>query len=358
MAATFAKSSSFDQNSLSSRDNSRFTPTLLGVQQFARFLGAGRGAGLRRCAIVICALVPCSLKVSPAPSQSPPAFVSVRKDEPITPIPAPPAINPLKVKLGERLFSDRRLSHDNSRSCASCHDIATNGASPRQHDVGPDGAAITLNTLTVFNAALSFRFGWEGKLRNIEADTRASLESPRTMASSSVEIAEKLNADPDMRESFFAAYGHRPERGDVVDALANFQRTLVTPGGKFDRWLAGDAAALSEDELGGYQLFKSLGCASCHQGVNVGGNLFQRHGIFHPLASPEPKILRVPSLRNVATTPPYFHDGSAPTLDDAVRKMAFAQLNATLTEKQVKALVAFLNSLTGTYRGATVGGSP
>ncbi|MCP1739204.1 MULTISPECIES: cytochrome-c peroxidase [Bradyrhizobium] len=302
--------------------------------------------------------MPCSLKVSPAPSQSPSAFVSVRKDEPITPIPAPPVINPLKVKLGERLFSDRRLSHDNSRSCASCHDIATNGASPRQHDVGPDGAQITLNTLTVFNAALSFRFGWEGKLRNLEADTRASLESPRTMASSSVEIAEKLNADPDMRESFFAAYGHRPERGDVVDALANFQRTLVTPGGKFDRWLAGDAAALSGDELAGYQLFKSLGCASCHQGVNVGGNLFQRHGIFHPLASPEPKILRVPSLRNVATTPPYFHDGSAPTLDDAVRKMAFAQLNATLTEKQVKALVAFLNSLTGTYRGATVGGSP
>ena len=105
-------------------------------------------------------------------------------------------------------------------------------------------------------------------------------------------------------------------------------------------------------------MFTSLGWASCHQGVNVGGNLFQRHGIFHPLASPEPKILRVPSLRNVATTPPYFHDGSAPTLDDAVRKMAYAQLNATLTEKQVKAIVAFLNSLTGTYRGATVGGSP
>ena len=127
---TLATSPSFDQNSLSRRDNSRSTPTLLGVQQFTRFLGAGRGAGLRRCAIVICALVPCSLKVSPAPSQSPSAFVSVRKDEPITPIPAPPAINPLKVKLGERLFSDRRLSHDNSRSCASCHDIATNGASP------------------------------------------------------------------------------------------------------------------------------------------------------------------------------------------------------------------------------------
>jgi cytochrome c peroxidase len=178
------------------------------------------------------------------------------------------------------------------------------------------------------------------------------------MASSAVEIAAKLDADLDMRGRFMAAYGRRPEGGDVVDALASFQRTLLTPGGRFDRWLQGDDAALSADELDGYRLFKSLGCSACHQGVNVGGNLYERHGIFHPLASPEPKILRVPSLRNVATTPPYFHDGSAPTLDDAVRKMAMAQLNATLTDQQAKALVAFLGSLTGTYRGAPVGGSP
>jgi cytochrome c peroxidase len=91
-----------------------------------------------------------------------------------------------------------------------------------------------------------------------------------------------------------------------VDAIASFERSLVTPGSRFDRWLAGDAAALSEGELDGYRLFKSLGCVSCHQGVNIGGNLFVRHEIFHPLASPKPEILRVPSLRNVATTPPYF----------------------------------------------------
>ena len=134
-----------------------------------------------------------------------------------------------------------------------------------------------------------------------------------------------------------------------------FERTLVTPGSRFDRWLAGDAAALSAEELDGYRLFKSLGCVSCHQGVNVGGNLFQRHGIFRPLASPQPEILRVPSLRNVATTPPYFHDGSAPTLDDAVRKMGVAQLNSTLTDQQVTAIVAYLKTLTGQYRGALVG---
>ena len=106
------------------------------------------------------------------------------------------------------------------------------------------------------------------------------------------------------------------------------------------------------------QLFKSLGCVSCHQGVNVGGNLFERHGIFHPLASPKPEILRVPSLRNVATTPPYFHDGSAPTLRKAVRKMAFAQLDETLSDQQIEAIVAFLNTLTGTYRGVPVTAAP
>jgi cytochrome c peroxidase len=139
-----------------------------------------------------------------------------------------------------------------------------------------------------------------------------------------------------------------------LDAIATYERSLLTPGSRFDRWLGGDAAALSVEEQNGYQLFKSLGCISCHQGVNVGGNMFQRHGIFHPLASPKPEILRVPSLRNVATTPPYFHDGSTPTLDEAVRKMGAAQLDRILSDQQVEAIVAFLNTLTGTYRGASV----
>jgi cytochrome c peroxidase len=321
------------------------------------FRGAGPGAGYRGGVIAICAVLLCCVEVTPAPSQSPPPVV-LDRGEPITPIPPAPAVDPLKVALGEKLFSDRRISHDNSRSCQYCHDITTNGASQKRHDVGLDGSELALNSLTVFNSTLSFRFGWEGKFRTVEADINASLESPRTMGSSAVEIAAKLDADLDMRGRFMAAYGRRPESDDVVDALASFQRTLLTPGSRFDRWLQGDDAALSPDELDGYRLFKSLGCSACHQGVNVGGNLFERHGIFHPLASPEPKILRVPSLRNVATTAPYFHDGSAPTLDDAVRKMAMAQLNATLTDQQAKALVAFLGSLTGTYRGAPVGGSP
>jgi cytochrome c peroxidase len=210
----------------------------------------------------------------------------------------------------------------------------------------------------VFNASLSFRLNWEGNFRTLEAQAESSLENQRAMGHSIDEILGKLSADPEMRRQFDKVYGHGPDRGSLLDAIATYEQSLLTPGSRFDRWLGGDAAALSAEELHGYGLFKSLGCISCHQGVNVGGNLFDRHGIFHPLASAKPEVLRVPSLRNVATTPPYFHDGSAPTLGEAVRKMGIAQLDRTLSEEQIEAIVAFLNTLTGTYRGAPVIAAP
>ena len=320
-----------------------------------------RTALRRYRAIAACVLFLGSLQLSPAPSQSSDKLIeanSTTAREPITPIPEPASTDLLKVKLGERLFGDRRLSRDNSRSCSSCHDLDANGASRNSHDTGLDGANVPLNTPTVFNAALNFRFGWEGKFHTLESQAAVSLESPWTMGASASEVVQKLNADPNMRRAFAETYGRGPNIADVLDAIASFERTLVTPDSRFDQWLAGDATALSADELNGYRLFKSLGCVSCHQGVNVGGNLFERHGIFHPLAAPHPEILRVPSLRNVATTAPYFHDGSAPTLDDAVRKMAVAQLNSTLTDLQANSIVAYLKTLTGKYRGALVGASP
>jgi cytochrome c peroxidase len=323
--------------------------------------GSTQAVDVRRCAITICALIFGSLQLSPAPSRSSDQLLqstSTTAKEPVTPIPEAVIADPLKDILGERLFGDTRLSHDNSRSCSSCHDLGANGAGKNSHDIGLDGSELPLNTLTIFNAALNFRFSWEGKFRTLESDALASLESPRIMGSSSSEVLEKLKADPAVRREFAAAYGRGPDIANVLDAIATFERTLVTPGSRFDQWLTGDATALSEDELNGYRLFKSMGCVSCHQGVNIGGNLFQRHGIFRPLAAPLPEILRVPSLRNVATTPPYFHDGSAPTLDDAVRKMAAAQLNSTLTDQQVSAIVAYLQTLTGQYRGVPVGAAP
>lgn len=215
---------------------------------------------------------------------------------------------------------------------------------------------MSFDTLTVFNAARNFRLNWEGNFRSLEAQAESSLENPANLGTSVAEVVRKLNADPQMVSQFQAAYGRRPDRASFLDALATFERSLVTPGSRFDRWLEGDASALTPAELDGYALFKSLGCSSCHQGANVGGNLFERHGIFHPLASPDPAIVRVPSLRNVAVTAPYFHDGSAPTLGDAVHEMARAQLDRTLSDQQVDSLVAFLKTLTGIYRGKLVGG--
>jgi len=274
-------------------------------------------------------------------------------EEPITPIPEAPPADPAKLALGERLFNDHRLSHDGTRACSTCHDVHTNGAD-NQRTIDQEEPKPDFNTPTVFNAALNFRLNWEGNFRLFEAHVQASLENPAIMATSIDEVIGKLNTDPDIVRRFHDAYHRSPDRANLLDAIATFERSLLTPGSRFDRWLGGETEALTAEERNGYELFKSLGCVSCHQGVNVGGNLYQRHGIFGPLAAPKPEILRVPSLRNVASTAPYFHDGSAPTLDDAVRKMAAAQLDQDLSQHQIQAIVAFLGTLSGTFRGHQV----
>jgi cytochrome c peroxidase len=293
---------------------------------------------------------------APAQTPNPPTtrVTPAANQEPITPIPPATAADPRKVELGQQLFQDRRFSHHGALACISCHDIHTNGTDDGQQTTTRAAATRPLRTLTVFNAALSFRLNWEGNIRTLEDQVESSLENPTGLATSADEVIRKLNADPRVVAQFNDAYGRRPDRAALLDAIATYERSLLTPGSRFDRWLDGDSAALTKAELGGYTLFQSLGCVACHQGVNVGGNLFERHGIFRPLASPQPEILRVPGLRNVATRAPYFHDGSAPTLAEAVRQMAAAQLNRVLTGQEVDAIVAFLNTLTGTYRGVPV----
>ena len=285
---------------------------------------------------------------SPAPDAGTATPSLNHEQEAITPIPQPPSADPAKIALGERLFYDHRLSHDGTLACSSCHDLQTNGAAHRT--TARDGSRMSFTTLTVFNAALSFRLNWEGNYRTLEAQAQSSLENPANMGTSIPEVLNKLDADPQMVGQFKSVYGTAPDRKSLLDAIATFERSLVTPDSRFDHWLAGDADALTADEKAGYELFKSFGCISCHQGVNVGGNLYERHGIFHPLGSPLPELLRVPSLRNVATMAPYFHDGSVSNLDDAVRQMGLAQLDRKLSDQQVAAIVAFLKTLTGKFR--------
>jgi cytochrome c peroxidase len=300
------------------------------------------------------------LVATSVPAQAPDANVLDPKpavdQEPITPIPPPPPADPRKLALGERLFGDSRLSSDGTLTCSSCHNVQGNGAAGNSGSDVHDPSKHPFNTLTVFNAALNFRLNWEGNFRTLEAQLESSLENPVNMRTSVDEVVEKLSADPEMVQQFRDAYGRPPDRIGFLNALTTYERSLLTPDSRFDRWLGGDASALSTEELSGYRLFKSLGCSSCHQGANVGGNLFQRQGIFRPLA-PKPEIVRVPSLRNVATTSPYFHDGSEPNLGQAVRKMSAAQLDRTLSDQQVDLIVAFLRTLTGTYRGRSVAGA-
>jgi cytochrome c peroxidase len=308
--------------------------------------------GIAYLILVVLTLCAAGRSIAQAPAPQPRA-----DQEPITPIPPPPVQDPRQVALGDRLFHDPRLSHDNSRSCNSCHDTSTNGASATNDaSASPNSArdSVGLNIPTVFNAVLNFRLNWEGDLRTLDGQIEQSLGKPQIMGSSVEEALHKLQADPDVARQFREAFGREADGEGFVGAIAAYERTLLTPGSRFDRWLGGDPNAITAEEFAGYQLFKSLGCVSCHQGVNVGGNMYQRHGIFHPLASPKPEIVRVPSLRNVAVTPPYFHDGSAATLSKAVQAMGYAQLDRKLTEDQTNAIVAFLNTLTGTYLGKPV----
>jgi cytochrome c peroxidase len=232
--------------------------------------------------------------------------------------------------------------------------VRKNGATHQPLDQALNGTEMVFNTPTVFNAALNFRLGWQGRYRTLEEQIVVLLGNPQIMDCTPERVAAKLRDDSGLRREFQAAYGRGPDATNIADALGAYLRSLTTPGSRFDRWLAGDSKALSARELQGYKLFKSLGCVACHQGANVGGNLYEQQGIFRRLARPEPAVLRVPSLRNVATTAPYFHDGSATTLQIAIRRMGLGQLNTSLTDDQIDAIVSFLQTLTGEYHGKRV----
>jgi cytochrome c peroxidase len=290
-------------------------------------------------------------------------------EEPITPVPRGGSLDAAKVQLGEMLFHDVRLSRGDEFACATCHLLAEGGDDNRPLAPGSDGELLNFNAPTVFNAALSFRLNWRGNFRTLEELNEAVLLNPRLMNTNWGELLPKLRADEAYREAFATAYGSAPAPALVLDALTTFQRSLTTPNARFDRYLRGERNAITPEEERGYHLFKDYGCIACHQGVNVGGNLFQRFGIFHdPFAqlpirtadlgrftitgkADDRFVFRVPSLRNVALTAPYFHDGRAQTLDQAIQEMARSQLGRVLTEREIALIEGFLRTLTGQYRG-------
>ena len=217
----------------------------------------------------------------------------------------------------------------------------------------PDGHPYVRNTPSVFNSVLNWRQDWTGDAATLEEQADRSLRDPALMDADPAVVVGRARRSTSVRLQFQAAFGRDPDWAGIIEALAVYERTLVTPDSRFDRWLSG-RGTLTADELAGYDEFKSIGCTACHQGVNVGGNLLERAGVVQPMGRPSATLYRVPSLRNVAVTAPYFDDASSPTLESAVYRMGTAQLGRELPPADVARITAFLRTLTGRYRGVTI----
>ncbi len=295
---------------------------------------------------------------------------SVGDDEPISPVPLSVTIDPARAALGGRLFAETRLSRGARQSCASCHPFEHGGVDGLARAPSASPAKVLRNTPTVFNAGFNLSFNWDGSARTLEDQADAVIRSPAQFNNDWPTVLARLGTDALYVRAFKAAYPDGLTQRNVLDALATFQRALITPNARFDRYLRGQQDALDARELQGYRLFKSFGCVACHQGLNVGGNLYQRFGVFvdtkpgrrageapdlgrYAITKDERdrEVFRVPSLRNVELTAPYFHDGRAPTLEDAVHTMAKVQLNRDLGADETDAIVRFLRTLTGELDG-------
>jgi cytochrome c peroxidase len=290
-------------------------------------------------------------------------------DEPITPLRPAAQIDIAKVELGRKLFHDVRLSGDNQLACVSCHRLDRGGGDGRSRPQGADARPLDYNSPSIFNAALNYRLNWRGNFHRLEDQNEAVLLDHRLMNTTWDQLLAELRADDDYVRIFASTYGGAPARKHVLDALAVFQQSLLTPNARFDRYLNGQRDAITPDEAHGYQLFKSYGCIACHQGMNLGGNLSQRFGIFfNPFSQrggddadlgrftvtrreTDRHVFRVPSLRNVAVTAPYFHHGATASLAEAVDLMARAQLGRKLPARDIDLVVKFLGTLTGEYEG-------
>lgn len=291
-------------------------------------------------------------------------------DEALKPLPAVPALDPARVELGRQLFNEPRLSVNGTLSCASCHRLASGGADDKPFSLGFDGKPVAINTPSVFNASLNFKQFWNGRVDTLEAQVEQVVISPVEMGSDWKTVVQNLSAMPAYQTAFSQAYPDGVTAANVQNALATYERTLLTPNSRFDQYLLGNTEILTTQEKYGYQRFKDYGCIACHQGVNIGGNMFQKFGVMgdyfkargNPVESDlgrylqtqdeeDRHVFKVPSLRNVAVTAPYFHDASARTLEEAVDVMFKYQLGRNPSQEDKDLIIQFLKTLTGEWAG-------
>ena len=298
-----------------------------------------------------------------------------RANEPVRPIDQSLEYDPAKAALGFALFHDPRLSVDNTVSCASCHALETAGVDNHQYSHGVDDQLGGVNAPTVFNAVYNFVQFWDGRAQTLAAQAAGPPLNPVEMASESFDqIIAKLQADKDFARAFVKVYPDGITEANITDAIEQFERTLITPDSAFDKWLRGDDSAITAQELEGYELFKKYDCATCHAGPNLGGLSYELMGLRrHYFAERGLELthedngrfketglerdrhrFKVPGLRNVEHTWPYYHDGTRETLEEAVRDMGLYQSGVELTEAEVAAITAFLNTLTGEYNGVEI----
>ena len=299
-------------------------------------------------------------------------LVGSRAGEPVRPIAEAQNIDPRKVELGYKLYHDVRLSVDNTVSCATCHVLSGGGVDNHKYSHGVEERLGGVNAPTVYNAVYNFVQFWDGRAKTLAEQAAGPPLNPVEMASTSFdEIIAKLNADKEFAAQFIAVYPDGITEANITNAIEEFERTLVTPNSQFDKWLRGDDAALTAQELHGYELFKQYSCATCHVGENLGGQSYELMGLRRHYFEARGTELteedngrfkqtqeerdrhrfKVPGLRNVELTWPYYHDGTRETLEEAVCDMGTYQVGVLLTNEEEDLIVAFLNTLTGEYKG-------
>jgi cytochrome c peroxidase len=283
-------------------------------------------------------------------------------DEPIQPIQAPKDVNAAQAELGKKLYFDPRLSKSGFISCNSCHNLSMGGTDNLKTSIGHNWQQGPINAPTVLNSSMNVAQFWDGRAADLKAQAGGPIANPKEMAFSHELAVKVLETIPQYVDEFKKVFGNNKITIDeVAQAIAEFEKTLVTPNSRFDKWLNGEKTALNEDELEGYELFKNSGCVACHNGEAVGGNSFQKMGAVEPYKTKNPAEgmkgvtgkeedrfkFKVPTLRNVELTYPYFHDGEATTLSKAVEIMGQIQLGKKFTAEENAKIVAFLKTLTG-----------
>lgn len=277
------------------------------------------------------------------------------------PLPEVGSYNENIVNLGKELFYDKILSKNQDISCYSCHD--NYGADTKQFSKGHEGKEGNMNAPSVFNLPYNLAYFWNGRSHTLKEQMLSGpLLNDKEMASSKELIEERLINSGKYQKLFMKAYNRKPTFEKMLDAIVEFEKTLVSTNSKFDKYLRGEID-LSEDEKNGMELFISYGCVSCHNGINIGGNSYQKFGsvveyeqkrdlqwqdrFFITNRVEDINVYKVPSLRNVEKTSPYFHDGNTKNLKDAIYNMAYFNIGVILQENEILDIENFLKTLTG-----------